>query len=226
MDISWTTVIIVILLIVVGYFIWSIVSSSSSKTSSGTTKLTTSTPLAVATSTNSFTFSTWIAIDTWGGGGNNIISTASDATAANVFALKLGTAINKLNLSIGAAYTESTAIAVGLVPLQTWVSVIVSVNSGNSVDIYINGKLVKTIALTTTYSLPSGSVSVGGPSTAIDGYISTTYDNKSIGPQEAWKIYSSGYGGGGGSGIGDFFNKYKIRFAFVKDNVELSRLDI
>ena len=224
MDISWTTVIIVILLIVVGYFIWSIVSSSSSKTSSGTTKLAISTPLAVATSTNSFTFSTWIAIDTWGGGGNNIISTASDATAANVFALKLGTAINKLNLSIGAAYTESTAIAVGLVPLQTWVSVIVSVNSGNSVDIYINGKLVKTIALAATYTLPAGSFSVGGAGGSV-GYISTTFDNKSTGPQEAWTIYSSGFGGGG-SGVADFFSKYKIRFAFVKDNVELSRLDI
>jgi hypothetical protein len=222
MDISWTTVIIVILLIVVGYFIWSIVSSSSSKTSSGTTKLATSTPLAVATSTNSFTFSTWIAIDTWGGGGNNIISTASDATAANVFALKLGTTINQLNLSIGTVTTTFTTV--GLVPLQTWVSIIVSVNSGNSVDIYINGKLVKTIALAATYTLPAGSFSVGGTGGSV-GYISTTFDNKSTGPQEAWTVYSSGYGGEGG-GVADFFTKYKIRFAFVKDNVELSRLDI
>ena len=224
LDISWTTIIIIILLVVVGYFIWSMVTSSSSTSSTGTTKLTTITTLNITPSnSNSFTFSTWIAINKWGNGGGNLVSIGSDATT---FALKLGTAINKLYLSIGAAYTESTAIAVGLVPLQTWVSVIVSVNNGNSADIYINGKLVKTIALTTTYSLPSGSVSVGGPSTAIDGYISTTYDNKSIGPQEAWNIYSSGYGGGGGGGVGDFFNKYKIRFAFVKDNVELSRLDI
>jgi len=219
MDISWTTVILVILLIVVGFFIWSAVSSSS-KTSSGTTKLAISTPLAVATSTNSFTFSTWIAIDTWGGGGNNIISTAPDAAAANVFTLKLGTTINQLNLNIG---TASTFTTVGLVPLQTWVSIIVSVNSGNSVDIYINGKLVKTIALTATYTLPAGSFSVGGTGSSV-GYISTTFDNKSTGPQEAWTVYSSGFGGGGG--VADFFSKYKIRFAFVKDNVELSRLDI
>ena len=222
MDISWTTVIIVILLIVVGYFIWSIVSSSSSKTSSGTTKLATSTPLAVATSTNSFTFSTWIAIDTWGTGGNNIISTADGTSAASIFALKLGTNVNELKLSIGTAITTFTTV--GLVPLQTWVSIIVSVNSGNSVDIYINGKLVKTIALAATYTLPAGSFSVGGTGSSV-GYISTTFNNKSTGPQEAWTIYSSGYGGGGG-GVADFFTKYKIRFAFVKDNVELSRLDI
>ena len=83
----------------------------------------------------------------------------------------------------------------------------------------------KSLPPTAVYLLPAGYITVGGYN-SLDGYISTTYDNKSIGPQEAWKIYSSGYGGGGGSGIGDFFNKYKIRFAFVKDNVELSRLDI
>jgi hypothetical protein len=224
LDISWTTIIIVILLVVVGYFIWSMVTSSSSTSSTGTTKLTTVTTLNITPSnSNSFTFSTWIAINKWGSGGGNLVSMGD---AATTFALKLGTSTNKLHLSIGAAYVEATAIAVGLVPLQTWVSVIVSVNNGNSADIYINGKLVKTIALTATYTLPAGSATVGGPITAIDGYISTTYDNKSIGPQEAWNIYSSGYGGGGGSGVGDFFNKYKIRFAFVKDNVELSRLDI
>jgi hypothetical protein len=219
MDISWTTVIIVILLIVVGYFIWSIVSSSSSKTSSGTTKLTTSTPLAVTTSTNSFTFSTWIAIDTWGASGSNII-TAGTVNTANYFALQLATTINNLTITIGSA----SAVIVGLVPLQRWVSIIVSVNSGNSVDVYINGKLVKTIPLNTPYTLPAGTISVGGTSSST-GYISTTFDNKSIGPQDAWTVYSSGYGGGGG-GVADFFTKYKIRFAFVKDNVELSRLDI
>ena len=73
--------------------------------------------------------------------------------------------------------------------------------------------------------MPAGSVNVGG-STFLDGYISTTFDNKSIGPQEAWNIYSSGSGSGSGSGVSDFFDKYKIRFAFVKDDVELSILDI
>jgi hypothetical protein len=224
MDISWTTVIIVILLIVIVYFIWGMISSSSPEVSTGTTKITTSTSLAISSSTNSFTFSTWIAINRWTSTGGNLISTPTDAVAASVFALKLGTTINQLNLSIGTIATTFTTV--GLVPLQTWASIIVSVNGGNSADVYINGKLVRTIALTATYLLPAGTITVGGTTGAVDGYISTKFDNKSIGPQDAWNIYSSGYGGGGGSGVGDFFNKYKIRFAFVKDNVELSRLDI
>ena len=105
-------------------------------------------------------------------------------------------------------------------------SIIVSVNNGNSADIYVNGKLVRTVALTKAYSLTGGSVTVGGSPTGSTGYISTTFDKNSIGPQEAWNIYSSGYGSGNGNGVSDFFNKYKLRFAFVKDNVELSRLDI
>ena len=223
MDISWTTIIIVILLIVVGYFIWSIVTSSSSTTSTGTTKLNTPTTLALTQNgkTNSFTFSIWIAINKWSDSGANIVSTSTATVAANKFALKLGTLKNDLNINIG---TEASFRVVGFVPLQTWASIIVSINNGNSADIYINGKLVKTIALAATYTLPAGSFSVGGTGSSV-GYISTTFNNKSTGPQEAWTIYSSGYGGGGG-GVADYFTKYKIRFAFVKDNVELSRLDI
>ena len=220
MDISWTTIIVVILLIIICYFIWRTVSSSSS-TSTGTTKLNTTTTLTV-TPTNSFTFSTWIAIDTWGGGGNNIVKTTGDTPD---FSLSLGTTKNDLILKIGTTEKPGTnTTRSNIVPLQTWASIIVSVNNGNSADIYVNGKLVRTVALTNVYGLSGGSVTVGGSTSGSTGYISTTFDKNSIGPQDAWNIYSSGFGGG--NGVSDFFNKYKIRFAFVKDNVELSRLDI
>ena len=220
MDISWTTIIVVILLIIIGYLIWRMVSSSSS-TSTGPTKLNTTTTLTV-TPTYSFTFSTWIAIDTWGGGGNNIVKTSGDTPD---FSLTLGTTKNDLILKIGTTAKPGTNTTISnIVPLQTWASIIVSVNNGNSADIYVNGKLVRTVALTNGYNLSGGSVTVGGSTSGSTGYISTTFDKNSIGPQDAWNIYSSGFGGG--NGVSDFFNKYKIRFAFVKDNVELSRLDI
>ena len=223
MDISWTTIIVVILLIIIGYFIWRTVSSSSSN-STGTTKLNTATTLKTLTPTTSFTFSTWIAIDNWGGGGNNIIKTIETTPD---FSLTLGTNTNDLILKIGPTAKPGTNTTISnIVPLQTWASIIVSVNNGNSADIYVNGKLVRTVALTNAYNLTAGSVTVGGSTSGSTGYISTTFDKNSIGPQEAWNIYSSGYGSGNGNGVSDFFNKYKLRFAFVKDNVELSRLDI
>ena len=219
MNISWTTVIIVILLIIIGYILWRALSSSSN-TSTGTTKLVTPTTIVATSSTNSFTFSTWIAINTWGNGGNNLIKTPTTPT----FALTLGTVTNDLTLAFTTTPPTNPVTISNIVPLQTWASIIVSVNNGNSADIYVNGKLVRTVALTNVYGLSGGSVTVGGSTSGSTGYISTTFDKNSIGPQDAWNIYSSGFGGG--NGVSDFFNKYKIRFAFVKDNVELSRLDI
>jgi hypothetical protein len=112
------------------------------------------------------------------------------------------------------------------IPLQTWVSVILNINNGSSVDIYVNGKLVQTNALQGPWSLSAGSLFVGSTN-GFDGYITmATFHNGPLAPQDAWDTYSSGYGSSGSSSVTDFFNKYKIRFAFVKDNVELNRLDI
>jgi hypothetical protein len=107
------------------------------------------------------------------------------------------------------------------------VSSILNVHNGSSIDIYINGKLVQTNALQTAWSLDSGSLYVGSKTSGFTGHITMAVLHKApLGPQDAWDIYSSGYGSNGSSSAVDFFNKYKVRFAFVKDNVELSRLDV
>lgn len=218
MEFSWTTIIIVILLIVILYFVWTMLSSSSSTTSTGGSDASQSTSLAT-TNSNSFSFSTWLAINDWNGSGGGTIITND----ANDFSLTLGKTSNDLILVIGSVSSKQTITLPSIVPLQTWASIIVSVNNGQSVDIYINGKLVQTTYLSAPYTLTGGNVTVGG---GIKGHISTTFSATSMGPQDAWDIYSSGFGSGTGSSVTDFFNKYKVRFAFVKDNVELSKLDI
>ena len=224
MDFSWTTIIIIILLIIIVYFVWTMLSSSSTTVSSGGLDASKSTPLTV-TASNSFTISTWVYINNWDSTSKNktIVSTPKDSKSP--FSLTLGTSDNGLYVTIGTQKIPVSGTSTILIPLQTWVSIIATVNSGNSLDIYINGKLVQTTALDTgnVYGLLAGTINVGG---GIDGYISSTFDSTPFGPQDAWNTYSSGYGSGGGSSITDFFNKYKVRFAFVKDNVELSRLDI
>ena len=222
MDFSWTTIIIIILLIIIVYFVWTMLSSSSTTVSSGGLDASKSTPLTV-TASNSFTISTWVYINNWDSTSKNktIVSTPKDSKSP--FSLTLGTSDNGLYVTIGTQKIPVSGTSTILIPLQTWVSIIATVNSGNSLDIYINGKLVQTTVLDKVYGLPAGTINVGG---GIDGYISSTFDSTPFGPQDAWNTYSSGYGSGGGSSITDFFNKYKVRFAFVKDNVELSRLDI
>ena len=217
MDFSWTTIVIVILLIIIVYFVWTMLSSST--TVSSVTQAATTPSTLTVTAANSFSFSVWIYVSSWTTTGSNkpIIST----TGGSDFDLSLGNSDNSLYVKVG-----SDTLSVPNIPLQTWALIIANVNNGNSLDIYVNGKLVQTTALKSTYSLNGGSVTVGG-SDSFDGYIYATFKDSPLGPQDAWDIYSNGYGSSGsGSSVSDFFNKYKVRFAFVKDNVELSSLDI
>ena len=229
MDFSWSTVIIVILVILVIYFVWSIVASSSSSTViSGEQDASAQTTISISDKTYSFALSAWIYVTDWSStsGKKSIISSESDtSTNPPNLLISLGKDTNILNVTL--ASSGSTIPPIPNIPLQTWVSIILNVNNGSSIDIYINGKLVQTNALQTAWSLDSGSLYVGSKTSGFTGHITMAVLHKApLGPQDAWDIYSSGYGSNGSSSAVDFFNKYKVRFAFVKDNVELSRLDV
>ena len=43
-------------------------------------------------------------------------------------------------------------------------------------------------------------------------------------PQEAWNIYKDGFASGGS--LGNFFEKYKIKVAFLENNIEQGSLEI
>lgn len=221
MDFSFSTIIIIILLIIIVYFVYTMLSSSST-TSSVTQAANTKTQLTVTTS-NSFTFSIWINVTSWTMTGANkpIINTpTAQPKTDKYFNLSLGDSDNGLYVTVGGLAMP----VIPNIPLQTWALITASVNNGNSLDIYINGKLVQTTALPDTFSLAAGSVDVGD-TTSFAGFIFATFLDSPVGPQDVWNTYSSGYGSGGSS-VSDFFNRYKIRFAFVKDNVELNSLDI
>lgn len=222
MDFSWTTIVIIILLIIIVYFVWTMLSSSTT-TSSVTQAANTKTQLTV-TASNSFTFSVWIYVSSWttGVSAKPIINTPNvQKLDPKSFTLSLGNSDNSLYVTVGA---QPIVPAIPNIPLQTWALITASVNNGNSLDIYINGKLVQTTALLKTFSLDAGSVDVGD-TTSFAGFIFATFLDSPVGPQDVWNTYSSGYGSGGSS-VSDFFNRYKVRFAFVKDNVELNSLDI
>ncbi len=107
-------------------------------------------------------------------------------------------------------------------PLQKWVNAIVSLY-GRTLDIYIDGKLVKTCVLPGPAVEGRGSVIVtddGG----FDGFTANLkYWPDATNPQEAYNIYRDGYGGGGGS---DIWNKYKLKVAYLEDDVEKGSFEI
>lgn len=105
------------------------------------------------------------------------------------------------------------------VPLQRWTNLIITIN-GRAVDLYLDGKLVKTKVLNnvpkTTRSpvllTPNGGF---GGSTA-----NFLFFNRALNPREAYDLYKEGCGGQ--AWFSDIFNRYRIKLAFLKDNAEVN----
>ena len=134
-------------------------------------------------------------------------------------------------------------------PIQSWTNLIVSVNT-KTVDIYMNGKLVRSHVLHQPLNNSKGPVYLGeykvpsskpyppnggspsssskGYKDAINsyiGYISTfRYFSDPVTPSDAWSIYNDGYDNGGvsGSSIGN----YKLKLSVLNNNNEVNSLEL
>jgi hypothetical protein len=127
-------------------------------------------------------------------------------------ALSLGPIDNTLHVTM-TTETQPFETMVPNIPLQKWTNIILSLNT-KSLDIYLNGKLVKTTILPSIPKLDPGASVYLTPDTGFSGYTSRFfYKNDAISPQEAWSIYRSGPGG---NIFSNFLNQYKIQLNFLK----------
>ena len=105
-------------------------------------------------------------------------------------------------------------------PLQKWVNLIVSFN-GSAMDVYVDGKLVKSCVVNQGSKLAQTDTIILGDDSKKDtdvGFITNVKLKAApIAPQEAWDIYSQGFGG---SPWSDLLNKYKVKLSFIVDNQE------
>ena len=107
------------------------------------------------------------------------------------------------------ATTVDHACKVGNIPIQRWTNLLVSVY-GRSMDIYIDGKLVRTCLLPGVANVNSDSSIFVTPDGGFDGWTSQfQYFPTAINPQEAWNIYSAGYSGG----LSNWFSNYQLVFS-------------
>lgn len=109
------------------------------------------------------------------------------------------------------------------VPIQRWVNLYFSVY-GRTLDVYINGKLVRTSILPGVAKiLPTANIYLT-PNGGFNGWTSKLqYWNMSSNPQAAWDTYVKGYGGGL---LDNLFGKYKVKMALLVDNKEEAQLTI
>lgn len=81
------------------------------------------------------------------------------------------------------------------IPIQKWVNVIVSAY-GRSLDIYIDGKLVRTCVLPGPIFVNKDADCMITPNGGFQGYTTHfQYLPNAVNPQQAWDIYSKGMGG-------------------------------
>ena len=112
-------------------------------------------------------------------------------------------------------------IVVENINLQKWVNIIVAIND-RMVDVYLNGKLVKSKTLPNVINVNHLNksdlhvTSNGG----FGGYISRLqYYPYFIAPQKAWNIYKDGFG----DAFSNTLNRYNMKVTFYEDAVEKNK---
>ena len=147
-------------------------------------------------------------------------ATATSATATS------GTATATSGTATATTTTNNTMIyrcAVANIPIQKWVNLLVSVY-GRSMDIYIDGKLVRTCVLPGVANIDSNAPVYITPNGGFSGWTSTfQYFANATDPQTAWNIYEAGYGS---SMLSNLFGKYTVKVSLMEGNTEDSSFSI
>jgi hypothetical protein len=147
-------------------------------------------------------------------------------------AVVLGAVENNISVSLGCypgvdekpskgGNTVVHTCTIANVPIQKWVNLVLSVY-GRTMDLYIDGKLVRTCLLPGVASVNNNADIYVTPSGGFDGWTSRLqYYPSPLNPQEVWNIYTQGY-----SGSSTMFSAYEVQVALVKDGETKSSFSI
>ena len=125
------------------------------------------------------------------------------------------------NTDVSCISTSLEDIVIENINMQKWVNIITTVNN-RSIDVYINGKLVKTKTFNNvidTEAFNHGGISIT-PNGGFGGFVSKIqYYPYYITPEKAWSIYKGGFGDAFESSL----NKYNMSLSFYRDSVEQNK---
>ena len=110
---------------------------------------------------------------------------------------------------------------IGNIPIQKWVNLVISVY-GRTMDLYIDGKLVRTCLLPGVANVNNNSNIYVTPKGGFNGWTSNfQFFPNSINPQDAWNIYVKGYKGSTFTG-----NPYQVQISLVENGTTQSSITI
>ena len=179
-----------------------------------------------------YTYSIWVYISNWNYriGEKKIIFGRGQDGSVPAPELSLGAMMNNVDITLGTYASKDSTQAVNHtctlenVPLQAWANIIVTLNN-RSLDMYLDGKLVRTCVLPGVPKMSSGSPLVVSPGGGFEGYISNfQYFSRAVNPREAYAIYREGPGGT--NWFTGLVNKYRLRIEFLKDSKVMNKFDI
>lgn len=187
---------------------------------------------------NNFSYSIWFYVNDWNYryGEPKVIfgrmTSSSDPNVSNLDmnsiqpcpAVVLGAVENSLSVSLNCfpgvdnnmSNTPPTSIvhtcSIGNVPIQKWVNLIISVY-GRTMDMYIDGKLVKTCLLPGIANVNNNSNLYISPQGGFNGWTSKfQYFANPTNPQQAWNIYTQGYSNGM-----NLFSAYQLQISLINN---------
>jgi len=173
-----------------------------------------------------FAYSFWIYVSSWEVGEKIIIK--KGGVGEYCPKIELDSNVNDLKITLATLGTTGDSgnkqtITVKNIPLQKWTHIVITTNN-QSMDSYLDGKLVKT-------SLLGGSPKIYGdkdihicPGGGYDGYIAKVrYYSRTLNPREVYELYKEGPSK---SLFGNLLGKYKLKFAYYVDNKEEGALTI
>ena len=202
--------------------------------------------------TSNFAYSIWFYINDWnyrygepkvifgrmGGVGNETSQSVSGVNGVDPCpVVVLGPVVNNLNVAIacfpgldanlknnqGANKSVIHNCNIANIPIQKWVNLTVSVY-GRTMDLYIDGKLVKTCLLPGIAKINNNASVYVTPRGGFDGWTSNfQYFPQSLNPQEVWNIYVKGYGG---NLLSNLFGSYSLQVSVLENGVEQSTITI
>ena len=148
---------------------------------------------------------------------NNVIIALGCYPGADQLPINLD---NGINTNPPASNAQVKLCQVNNVPIQRWVNLLVSVY-GRTLDVYMDGKLVKTCLLPGVAMINTNSNVYITPNGGFNGWTSKLqYWANPLNPQQAWNVYAKGYG------TSIFNNNYQLKVSFDENGTTKSSFTI
>ena len=238
--VSVTRILTIVAVIIILYLIWVYYFSKSDKTlfkmhNAQYQMVIPGSRLPHGNNSSDYTFSIWFAIGNWNYrfGEKKIIFSRMDDVGNFAPSVSLGGTENTIDVTLavysgtGSGSTQYTC-SLDNVPLQKWTNLIITLNN-RALDLYLDGKLVRTCVLpgvpkigssSDVYVTPKGADGQAGFSGEVASF---RYIANAINPRKAYEIYKEGYSG---NLFGNLLNKYRLKMSFLKDNSEVTSFEI